>query len=466
MKNQLYDQARPFGLRDKLGYMFGDFGNDFTFIFASSFLMVFYTKVLGIASSAVGVLFLVARFVDAVTDITMGRIVDTFPTAKDGRFRPWIRRMAGPVAIASFLMYQSQMANASMAWKMIYMYVTYLLWGSVFYTSINIPYGSMASAISPESDDRTALSTFRGIGASLASLIIGVGGPLILYITDEEGNKIVDGGRFTLVAGVFSVLAIICYIICYFSTTERVKIEPKAGSSPKSMAQVFLGALRNKALLAIIGTAIGMLLSQLFIQSLNNYLYADYFRNTEALALFNIIVTVISLALAAVTLPLTKKYGKKETAVTAILLSGTVYLLLFLFRIGNAWLFLGLSGLGYIGISYFNLIVWSQITDVIDHQEVMTGERDDGTIYSIYSFARKVGQALAGGLGGFALSLIGYDELARVQSDEVLRSLYTAVTLLPAVCFFLTALILGFLYPLNKKRTEKNGEILRRKKRE
>ena len=324
----------------------------------------------------------------------------------------------------------------------------------------------MASAISPDSDDRTALSTFRGIGASLASLIIGVGGPLILYITDEEGNKIVDGGRFTLVAGVFSVLAIICYIICYFSTTERVKIEPKAGSSPKSMAQVFLGALRNKALLAIIGTAIGMLLSQLFIQSLNNYLYADYFRNTEALALFNIIVTVISLALAAVTLPLTKKYGKKETAVTAILLSGTVYLLLFLFRIGNAWLFLGLSGLGYIGISYFNLIVWSQITDVIDYQEVMTGERDDGTIYSIYSFARKVGQALAGGLGGFALSLIGYDELARVQSDEVLRSLYTAVTLLPAVCFFLTALILGFLYPLNKKRTEKNGEILRRKKRE
>ena len=124
MKNQLYDQARPFGLRDKLGYMFGDFGNDFTFIFASSFLMVFYTKVLGIASSAVGVLFLVARFVDAVTDITMGRIVDTFPTARDGRFRPWIRRMAGPVAIASFLMYQSQMANASMAWKMIYMYVT------------------------------------------------------------------------------------------------------------------------------------------------------------------------------------------------------------------------------------------------------------------------------------------------------------------------------------------------------
>ena len=69
------DTQKPFGMRDKMGYMFGDFGNDFTFIFASSFLMVFYTKVLGISGGMVGTLFLVARFVDAFTDVTMGRIV-------------------------------------------------------------------------------------------------------------------------------------------------------------------------------------------------------------------------------------------------------------------------------------------------------------------------------------------------------------------------------------------------------
>ena len=85
--------------------MFGDFGNDFTFIFASSYLMVFYTKVLGINGAAVGFLFLAARLVDAFTDVTMGRIVDTARPAKDGRFRPWIRRMCIPVAIASSLMY-------------------------------------------------------------------------------------------------------------------------------------------------------------------------------------------------------------------------------------------------------------------------------------------------------------------------------------------------------------------------
>ena len=175
------NNARPFGIRDKIGYMFGDFGNDFTFIFASSFLMVFYTKVLGISGAMVGTLFLLARVVDAFTDITMGRIVDSVKPSRDGRFRCWLRRMCGPVAIASFLMYQGGMAGAPMTLKIVYMYVTYLLWGSVFYTSINIPYGSMASAITEKPDERTALSTFRTVGATLAGLVIGIVLAMLLY---------------------------------------------------------------------------------------------------------------------------------------------------------------------------------------------------------------------------------------------------------------------------------------------
>ena len=102
MKNE--KTIRPFGLRDKVGYMFGDFGNDFTFLFASTFLMIFYTKVLGIDMKLVGTLLLVARCIDAFTDIAMGQIVDRVKPGKNGRFRPWILRMCGPVAISSFLM--------------------------------------------------------------------------------------------------------------------------------------------------------------------------------------------------------------------------------------------------------------------------------------------------------------------------------------------------------------------------
>ena len=159
------EKKRPFGMRDKLGYLFGDFGNDFSFIFASSYLMVFYTKVLGISGFAVGMLFLLARVVDAFTDVTMGRIVDHMKPARDGRFRPWIRRMCIPVAVASTLMYASFIQDWPESAKMIYVVITYLLWSSFCYTAINIPYGSMASVISPDAGERASLSTFQESGS-------------------------------------------------------------------------------------------------------------------------------------------------------------------------------------------------------------------------------------------------------------------------------------------------------------
>ena len=109
--------VRPFGMRDKIGYMFGDFGNDFTFILSSMFMMKFYTDVMGIAAGLVGALMMIARFVDAFTDVTMGQIVDRSKPTKDGKFRPWIKRMCGPVAIASFLIYQSAFANMAYGFK-------------------------------------------------------------------------------------------------------------------------------------------------------------------------------------------------------------------------------------------------------------------------------------------------------------------------------------------------------------
>ena len=202
--------VRPFGMRDKLGYMFGDFGNDFTFMLSSSFMMVFYTDIMGVPAAIVGLLMMVARFVDAFTDVAMGQIVDRAKPTKDGRFRPWIKRMCGPVAIASFLIYQSEFAGMPMAFKVVWMFVTYILWGSIFYTSINIPYGSMASAISPEANDRTQLSTFRSIGATLANLVIGTATPLLAYET-VNGAPQLSGSRMLFMAGLFSVCAIICY---------------------------------------------------------------------------------------------------------------------------------------------------------------------------------------------------------------------------------------------------------------
>ena len=142
--------TKPFGFRDKIGYLMGDIGNDFTFVLSSTFLLKFYTDVMGVPAAVVGTILMIARFVDAFTDVTMGRICDKSKVTKNGKFKPWILRMCGPVALSSFLIYQSSLADMPLPFKIGYLFVTYILWGSIFYTTINIPYGSMASAISAE----------------------------------------------------------------------------------------------------------------------------------------------------------------------------------------------------------------------------------------------------------------------------------------------------------------------------
>ena len=452
--------VKPFGLSDKLGYLLGDLGNDFSFIFASSYLMIFYTKVWGVSASLVGMLFLVSRCIDAFTDVTMGTIVDKARPTKDGKFRPWIKRMAGPVAIMSFLMYQSSLANASMTVKVVVMFVTYILWGSIFYTAINIPYGSMASAITEVPEERASLSTWRSLGANFAGVAIGTITPQIIYYADANGNQLVSPERFTMVAGVFSILAIICYALCFILTTERVKFESNDKKEKVSIVKNLGVILKNKALLAIIGAAIVLLLSMLMSQTMNQYLFADYFKNINALSTLSMLGLPVSLMLASVIVKIAAKFGKREVSMMGMFLAGGICIIAYFAKITNPWIFVGLYILLTLGSNAFNMLIWAKITDVIDYNEILTGKSDDGTIYGVYSFARKIGQALAGGLGGFALTFIGYNSLAATQTVEVTNGIYTVATLFPGVCYIIVALILMFAYPLTKKVVEENSAKL------
>ena len=456
--------TKSFGLKDKVGYLCGDLGNDFTFIFASMYLMIFYTNVWGISPSLVGTLFLVSRCIDAFTDVTLGRIVDKCKTTKDGKFRPWIKRMAGPVALASFLMYQSSLAGASMTVKVIVMFATYILWGSICYTAINIPYGSMASAMTDVQEQRAALSTWRSLGANFASIIIGSIVPQIIYYADANGNQIVSASKFTLVAGIFSICALLCYMICYTLTTERIKLEPTQKEENVSLAETFKTIISNRALLAIIGAAIVLLLSQFMGQTMNQYLFASYFKNTNALSSLSMVGLPLSLGLATVSGVIASKFGKKEFSAFGMFLAAACYGIAYFMKLTNPWIFIGLYVLAGIGVTGFNMFIWAHITDVIDYNEVKFGERNDGVIYGVYSFSRKIGQALAGGLGGYALGFIGFNAAAQEQTTQVLDGIYALATLFPAVCYGIVALIMLLGYPLSKKVIAENGRILAEKR--
>lgn len=453
--------VQPFGMKDKLGYMFGDFGNDFTFILSSMFMMKFYTDVMGISSVVVGVLMMAARFVDAVTDVTMGQIVDRSKPTKDGKFKPWIKRMCGPVAIASFLIYQSAFANMAYGFKVVWMAVTYLLWGSIFYTSINIPYGSMASAVSSDPKDRAQLSTWRTIGATLAGLVIGVGTPMVAYEV-VDGNTVLSGSRMTIIAGVFSVCAIICYLLCFNLVRERVKVE--ANTQKLEVGKLLKSLFTNRALLGIIVAAILLLLAQLGMSGMAGFVYPNYYGSASAQSLSALTGNLVILAVCApLAVKFSTKFGKKELSSVACLVSAVVYVVCLVLKPQNPFAYVAFSTIAYLGIGFFNTVIWAMITDVIDDSEVKNGIREDGTIYAVYSFARKVGQALSSGMVGGLLALIGYTQ-ATAFDPEVTLGIFKMSCIIPIIGFAAVALALIFLYPLNKKRVEENvAELARRR---
>ena len=455
------NSAASFGMKDKLGYMFGDFGNDFTFILSSSFMLKFYTDVMGIEAAVVGLLMMAARFVDAVTDVTMGQIVDRSKPTNAGKFKPWIKRMCGPVAISSFLIYQSGLAGLPYGVKVVWMTVTYILWGSIFYTSINIPYGSMASAVSPEPKDRADLSTWRTIGATLAGLVIGVGTPIFAYET-VNGNTVLSGPRMTIIAGGFSVLAIVGYLLCFQLVRERVEVP--ANNKKLDISQLFKSLVTNRPLLGIIAAAIALLLATLTMQGMSGYVFPNYYGNAAAQSASSftgsLAVLLICAPLAA---KLSEKYGKKELSVISCLAAAAVYLVCLIVHPQNAFVYVAFFTLAYVGFGFFNTVIWAMITDVIDDAEVKSGVREDGTIYSVYSFARKLGQALSAGMTGALLSLIGYTNVTAFE-PEITERIFKLSCIAPLVGFGLVALFLIVLYPLDKKRVERNvAELARRR---
>lgn len=456
--------TRPFGRRDKIGYMFGDFGNDFTFLLQSTFFLIFYTNVMGISAAHVGTLLFAARILDAFTDVGAGRLIDTLRPGRSGRFKPWLLRIMIPVAGAAFLMFSPFLQDGSYGVRLAWMVVTYILWGSVFYTLINIPYGSMASVISNKAGERASLSVFRSLGATLANLAISVVLPLIVFV-QIEGNSELSGTRMMLAALGCGILAILCYLLCFVNVEERIKTPPKPKEERMGFAQTLGTLITNRALTGLIVSSLFMLIAFMMLGGMMPYLFNEYFNNGQLLSAVNFVGLAPTLLLVPFAAKLAKTFGKKEVGVVGMTLAVIAGVVLYVLRTDSPIVFM----IGYAvlmsGVACLNILIWAFITDAIDFQEFRTGERNDATVYATYSWARKLGQAIAGGLTGWALTWIGYVSVAggTEQSDEVLDGVYSLSTLLPAALLLISVLALIFWYPLSKKRVNANVATLEAK---
>ncbi|MBR1810607.1 MAG: MFS transporter [Clostridia bacterium] len=457
-------QNKTYGIKmsEKIGYALGDTAGLLIFALVGSFLQMFYTNVLYIDPAKVTVLFLIARIWDAVNDPIWGAIIDRRKPGKNGKFRPYLRWASLPLAIFGVLMFV-KIPGLTENQYLIYAYITYIGYG-MMYTAVNIPYGSLASVVTTDEGERSTLSMFRSIGAGFGGLPGQILLPLFVYSTvvDELGNSVknLDGGKMLIGAAILAGLSVIVYQCSYKMTKERVV----SASTEKqaNMGKTIKTLLRNRPFIMLCIASMLLIAVQQFTQTMYNYLFTDYFEQPGLYALFTVFTYLPMAMLLPFLQKLVRRFGKKEICAAGMLFSGIAYLVLWLLHTANVWVFLAFCFLSGLGMTFFVLEVWALVTDVIDYQEHLSGQREEGTSYAFFSFTRKLGQTLAGVLGTQMLVWIAYD--AKAVTAQAVGKMYNLSTILPGVMCLVMAASLGIFYPLSKKKlqelfhSEKNAE--------
>ena len=330
-------KVKPFGMQDKVGYMLGDFGNSLLFNFIGSYLLVFYTDAFGISAAAVGTLMAVSRVWDAINDPMMGVIVDKRKRTKDGKFRPYLKYMGIPLGIFTILTFLV-IPNMPENMKLPYAYITYIGFGMA-YTSINIPYGSLASVLTNDPVERTSLSTFRNLAVAFSQIILMVLTPKLVF--DASGAVSVKG--FVIVSVLYAIIANIAYRCCYSMTTERVIVEVKEDAPKVSLGETLKTLCKNRALIGLILSSLGTLTAMFIPNALNAYLFKDYFGTPGLLSIAGLVGMIGTFIVLPFTTKLVAKFGKKNVATYSSIICIISYTILVFFPSKNPWIYIGLN---------------------------------------------------------------------------------------------------------------------------
>jgi glycoside/pentoside/hexuronide:cation symporter, GPH family len=449
---------KKFGVKDQFGYAFGDMGGSFVNLYVDAFFLTFCTYVLGVSPYFMGTLFLIARIFDAVTDVIMGSIPDRWRIGKSGdKFKPYIKIARFPLA-ASVLFAFADVSSFSSMIIHVWVVTAYLFYG-LAYTAVSIPYGSLAAVITQDSVERTKLSRARSIGGMIAGIFAMSLVPLFVF--DSAGNIVPKA--FFNVAIVFSILSLFAYTGLLLLTNERIKKE-KNEAQNYQFKEVLKAIGKNRPLLGVMLASIGSLLYITASNQLGAHLFKEYYGVPQALSIHLIGSVVIMLLLFPIIPKLVGRYGKKNLIVSTAFFSLVSGLFLLLIPIPNVYLFIGLSAIANFGLSLFLIVVWAVVTDCLDYNEYITGKRYDGTMYSIYTFSRKVGSALASSIAGYGLGLIGFVSGAAVQSEQVQENVRYLFTAIPVVSALLILIGIGLIYNLNGPKTEEMYAALNNKR--
>ncbi len=426
-------------LRQYLGYASGDAANNLAFSMTTNFLLLYYTLVVGLSPVAVGTLFLLVRIFDAASDIIAGRIVDSTMT-RLGKFRPFIIFGGVPLLLLTVAIF-SVPGGLSTQGKYIYAYVTYVAFGFV-YSLVNIPYGSLAAAMTQSISERARLASFRVIGSNLTILALALAvAPQIQGSKDLQRSLTITTLAFVVVGGAL-------YLFTGFTAIEQVQRD-----SPRvSMRDTVRSLRRNRPLLMLCLSSLSFLTAFLAMATVAAFYAEDVLHNANYFIAISL-VQVIGTFLAAFVAPIfVRLMGKKRSYI----LGGAVGIL------GALGVFFSPPSMPPVallcffvmgfGIGGVNTLMWAFEADTVDYGEWESGVRTEGITYAAFSFTRKMGQAIGGAIAAYTIGLGGY-VAARGghQSAAAIFSIRLSAGVIPAILIAVACVIMAF-YPLTEAR--------------
>ena len=448
-------QVRKFGMLDKIGYTLGDMGCCCTEQFRSAYLSVFFTLVLQINPLHSAALFLITKIWDAINDPIIGALVDSKKDTGKGKFIPWIRAFAIPMAVVCVLGFYDT-SNWAYSVRLIYAFVSYVVY-EIMYTCVNVPYGSLSAVMTDDVNQRTDLSRYRSLGGTIFMTVAVIAGPMFLYKDNQPVPE-----RFIILAGIFAAVGVVCLMLTSIWCKERVVAEPVAKEANEKInyIEVVKEIASNRALIGcMLASFIGMVGASV-VNGLNTYLYKDYFGNVQLSAMSGML-SVLWSAISFIGLKfLANKFGKKETITATATFSVIVYAILHFVPLTDGMTFIIVNGICYLGVSGFQVLIWALVNDSIDYHELIHGKRNAGIVYSAYSFIRKCANAVSASLASLALVLVGYDVNAAVQTEAVTKNIWSWYTTLYVGGYLAAILVLKFVYPLTKAKTQEMIDTL------
>ncbi len=466
MKTQPGTEKRPFGIRDSLAYAAGDFGCNMSFALKGT-MAIFWTQFMKMDSVLYGILLILVQVWDAINDPLIGTIIDNDKRTnyKRGKFLAYIWLGSIGLLVGGAMCFIPFVQNATNLIKSIIFVAGYIIWDA-FYTIANVPYGSLLSLISDKPADRASLSAWRSVGSLVAQVATMVLLPVLIY----DANNNIKGDVVFYTALIMGGIGFLAFQYMIRNTVIRVDENAKCNEdAPKFNLLVALkNFAKNRPAVGATLAAMGMFLGMQGATTAVTVMFQSYFKNVALSGVVTAFAMIPIVLFTPLARKLVVKYGKKELATMGSVCSVAACVLMLLLPISPSGsglvIYIFCQLINSLGMGIYSTVSWGMMGGAIDYNEWKNGTREEGTVYSLHSFFRKLAQGLGPSLALFIMAGLGYNEInAGNQLFSValnMRYLVASLYLVSAVMQFVG---LGLIYNLDKKSVEQmNTELAQR----